>query len=71
MDNSKLVSTLLAPRFKLSSDLCSQFEEEREQMSYVPYLSAVGSLMYAMVCTRPDVSHTVSVVSRNMSNPGK
>ena len=40
-------------------------------MSNIPYSNAVGSLMYAMVCTRPDISHAVSVVSRYMSNPGK
>ena len=27
--------------------------------------------MYLMVCTRPDIAHAVSVVSRFMSNPGK
>ena len=40
-------------------------------MSKVPYASAIGSLMYAMVCTRPDIAHTVRVVSRFMSRPGK
>ena len=39
-------------------------------MENVPYLSAVSSLMYAMVCTRPDITHAVRVVSRYMSNPG-
>ena len=40
-------------------------------MSLVPYSSAVGSLMYAMVCTRPDLAHAVSVVSRYMHSPGR
>ncbi|XP_075088088.1 secreted RxLR effector protein 161-like [Nicotiana tabacum] len=40
-------------------------------MSSVPYSSVVGSIMYAMVCTRPDISHAVSVVSRYMACPGK
>ncbi|XP_038981679.1 secreted RxLR effector protein 161-like [Phoenix dactylifera] len=40
-------------------------------MSRVPYASAVGSIMYAMVCTRPDISQAVSVVSRYMDKPGK
>ena len=40
-------------------------------MSHVPYASALGSLMYAMVCTRPDIAHAVGVFSRFMSNPGK
>ena len=40
-------------------------------MSKVPYANAVGCLMYLMVCTRPDISHAVSVVSRYMADPGK
>jgi hypothetical protein len=40
-------------------------------MSRVPYVSAVGSLMYAMVCTRPDIAHAVGVLSRYMSKPRK
>jgi hypothetical protein len=40
-------------------------------MSRVPYSLAVGSLMYAMVCMRPDSSHAVGVVRRYMNNPGK
>jgi hypothetical protein len=45
--------------------------EEEDDMSRVPYASAVGSLMYAMVCTRLDISHVVGVLSRYMSKPGK
>jgi hypothetical protein len=40
-------------------------------MSCVPYASAVGSLMYAMVCTRPNIAHEVGVFSRYTSKPGK
>ena len=40
-------------------------------MSKVPYSSAVGSLMYVMVCSRIDLSYAMSLVSRYMSNPGK
>ncbi|XP_068466694.1 secreted RxLR effector protein 161-like [Phaseolus vulgaris] len=40
-------------------------------MAKVPYANAVGSLVYAMMCTRPDISQTVSVVSRYMHNPSK
>ena len=45
-----------------------QTEEEEEFMSRVPCSNAVGSLMYAIVCTRPDIAHAVSVVSRYMAN---
>ena len=40
-------------------------------MNRVPYASAVGSLMYAMVCTIPDLSQAVSIISRYMHDPGK
>ena len=40
-------------------------------MKKVPYASAVGSFMYAMVYTRPDISHAVGVVSRFLSNSGR
>ena len=68
---TKPVSTPLAPHFKLSASQCPKTEEEREYISKVPYLNAVGSLMYAMVCTRPDISHAVGTVSWYMHNLGK
>ena len=71
MHNCKPVSTLLALHFKLSALLYPQSDDEIEYMARVPYSSIVGSLMYAMVCTRPDLSHDVSLVSRYMANPGK
>ena len=39
-------------------------------MRRIPYASTVGSLMYAMLCTRPDICFAVGVVSRYQSNPG-
>ncbi|KAG8498697.1 hypothetical protein CXB51_005124 [Gossypium anomalum] len=54
-----------------SSALSPQSDDKTEYMSHVPYSSAVGSLMYAMVCSRPDLSYAVSAVSRYMANPGK
>ena len=39
-------------------------------MSKVPYASAIGSIMYAMLCTRPDVSNALSLTSRYQSDPG-
>jgi hypothetical protein len=71
MQNAKPVSTHLASHFKLTKEMCPKTQEEIEYMSRVPYSSTVGSLMYAMVCTRPDIAHAVGVVSRYMKNPGK
>ena len=40
-------------------------------MSCVPYENVVGSLMYAMVCTRPNIAHAVGFLSKYLSKPGK
>ncbi|KAJ9535962.1 hypothetical protein OSB04_un000872 [Centaurea solstitialis] len=45
--------------------------EELDRMSRIPYASAIGSIMYAMTCTRPDVSFALSMVSRYQGNPGE
>ena len=71
MHNAKPVSTPFASHFKLSKKMCPKTQEDMDYMSKVPYASAVGSLMYAMVCTRSDIAHAVGVVSRYMNNPGK
>ncbi|GJV39256.1 retrovirus-related pol polyprotein from transposon TNT 1-94 [Tanacetum coccineum] len=43
-----------------------------KMMLKVPYcLQLFGSVMYTMVCTRPDITHAVGIVSRFMSNPGR
>ena len=71
MDKAKAVSVPLASHFKLSHNHCPSIDDEKMSMKNIPYSSAVGSLMYAMVCTRPDIAHAVSMVSRYLSNPGR
>ncbi|KAH0706115.1 hypothetical protein KY289_011191 [Solanum tuberosum] len=57
MDNTKVINTPLAMHFKLSIRHCPSTDGEKKDMKKVPYALAVGSLMYAMVCTRPDIAH--------------
>ena len=71
MQDSKPVNVPIPVGVKLSAEQCPKTHEEEECMSRVPYASAVGSLMYAMVCTRPDIAHALGVLSRFISNPGK
>jgi ATP-binding cassette subfamily B (MDR/TAP) protein 1 len=71
MPDGKKVTTPIAPHFKFSSTQCPVTDEDIEYMSRVPYSSAVGSLMYVMVCSRPNLSYDRSLVSRYMANPGK
>ena len=71
MQESKPVKVPIPISVNLYVDQCPKTHEEEEDMSRVPYASTVGSLMYAMVCTRPDIAHAVGVLSRYMSKPGK
>ncbi|KAI4323677.1 hypothetical protein L6164_023265 [Bauhinia variegata] len=71
MQDCKLISTSLPVNFKLSSSMSPSSEAERMKMSRVPYASVVGSLMFAMNCTRLDIAHAVGIVSRYMANPGR
>ena len=71
MSKAKAVCSPLAGYLKLSSKQCPKSEKDMKEMSKVPYTYVVGSLMYAMVCTRPDIAHVVGVVSRFLTNPGK
>jgi hypothetical protein len=57
--------------FHLSTSQCPKTVEETKDMSKVSYASVVGRLMYAMVCTRPDLAHAVSMLSKYMANPMK
>jgi Reverse transcriptase (RNA-dependent DNA polymerase) len=68
MQGAKKVSCPLSNHLKLSKKLCPSTKKENDEMSRVPYSLAVGSLMYSMVCTRPDIAHAVGVVSRFLSN---
>ena len=71
MNEAKLVSIPLGSHFRLSKEQSPKTKEERDHMSKVPYALAIGSLMYAMVGTRPDIAHVMGVVSRYMSKSGK
>ena len=71
MDGSKKGFLPMLPRTALSRTQCLATAKERERMSDIPYALAIGSIMYAMLCTRPDVSHAVSLTSRYQSDPGE
>ena len=65
--------TPMDPGTKLSNDMSPKCDDqiETDRMKGVPYQNAVGSLMYAMLGTRPDVAYAVGAVSRYSSNPGE
>ena len=70
MDQAKKGFLPVLQGVKLSKTQSPTTAEDRENMKDVPYASAIGSIMYAMLCTRPDVCRAISLVGRYQSNPG-
>jgi hypothetical protein len=70
MHNSKPIDTPIEKGCTFSLDQCPNNDEEKNQMSKLPYASVIGSLMYAMLCTRPNICFAVGMVIRYQSNPG-
>ncbi|KAJ9558298.1 hypothetical protein OSB04_012912 [Centaurea solstitialis] len=71
MDESKKGFIPMQHGIVLSKTQCPVSSEDQDKMKSVPYASAIGSIMYAMLCTRPDVAYSVSVTSRYQQNPGE
>ena len=70
MEKSKKGSVPMSVSVQLSKSQCATTREEIEYMKDVPYASAIGSIMYAMTCTRPDVAYALSMTSRHQASPG-
>ncbi|KAJ9547978.1 hypothetical protein OSB04_020521 [Centaurea solstitialis] len=71
MDESKKGFIPMQHGIVLSKSQCPVSSQNQDRMKSVPYASAIGSIMYAMLCTRPDVAYSVSVTSRYQQNPGE
>jgi transposase InsO family protein len=70
MQDCKPGDTPVAKGDKFSLSQCPKNDLEIKEMQKIPYSSAVGSLMYAQVCTRPDIAYIVGMLGRYLSNPG-
>jgi len=71
MTNSKKGNLPMTSGMQLSKSQSPTTPEGIERMSRVPYASAIGSIMYAMICTRPDVAYALSMTSRYQKSPGE
>ena len=71
MKNSKRGFLPMLHGISLSKTQCPMTQDERDHMSKIPYASAIGSIMYAILCTRPDVSYALSIMSRYQSDPSE
>ena len=54
----------------MSQTQCPTTSKDREKMKAIPYVSAIGSIMYAMMCTIPYGCLAISLAGRYQSNPG-
>lgn len=68
---TKSVSTPLAPHIKLKSKMSHTSGKEHKYMAQVSYINAVGSLMYALIFTKLDISRAIIMVSHYMQAPRK
>ena len=66
----KLGDTPVSKEDKFSLSQCPKNYFEKNEMQKIPYTSAVGSLIYAHVCTRPDIAYIVGMPGRYLSNLG-
>ena len=57
MQDSKPMDTSVDKSLSLSRDMCPKTSKEKEKMSKIPYSSAIDSLMYAIMCTCPNICY--------------
>ena len=65
----KSIDTPISKSDELCLEMCPKSQKKKEVMGKVSYSSTVGSLMYAMMCMRPDICFAIGMVSRYQSNP--
>ncbi|GKE60595.1 hypothetical protein Tco_1510962, partial [Tanacetum coccineum] len=71
MDISKRGHIPMQERLDLNKTQGASTPKEVKHMQNVPYVSAVGSIMYAVRYTRPDVTFAQNITSRFQQNPGE
>nr|GFA96951.1 retrotransposon protein, putative, Ty1-copia subclass [Tanacetum cinerariifolium] len=71
MENSKRGTIPMQEKLKLSKSQGASTPAEKQLMQNIPYASAVGSIMYDVRCTRPDVAFAQNMTSRFQQNPGE
>jgi Reverse transcriptase (RNA-dependent DNA polymerase) len=70
LNDAKPVTTLMEPRATYSCTECPTNPANIDRMKWIPYHEAIGSLMYASVATRPDITFSISTLSQFLDNPG-
>jgi len=70
MTDCKPVETLMTPGLQLSKENSPKTQEKVKAMRNIPYINAVGSLLYLTTTSRPDIAYTAGVLACFNSNPG-
>nr|GFB33820.1 retrotransposon protein, putative, Ty1-copia subclass [Tanacetum cinerariifolium] len=71
IDNFKRGYILMQERLDLNKTQGASTPGEVKRMQNVPYASVVGSIMYVVRCTRPDVAFVQNITSRFQQNPNE
>ena len=71
LEHSKKGYLSMIKGINLSKTECPKTTLERMRMKDIPYASTIGSIMYAMIRTRSDVSQALTFTSRYQSDPGE
>lgn len=70
MQECELEDTPISKGEKFSLSQCPKGNLEIQEMQKIPYAPAIGSLVYARVCTRPNIAFIVGMLGRYLSNTG-
>jgi hypothetical protein len=71
IQDCKSIDTPMAKDKSLNLRMWPKTPDQKAQIKNVSYSSVIGSLIYAMICTRPDISFIVGMISRYQANPGQ
>ena len=71
MEDAKPLLIPINPGHNLMKSQSPSSQQDVEEMKNIPYHDAVGSLMYAVVRTWPDIAYAMSYLARFMANPGR
>ena len=70
LSSASPLQTLINPNAQLSKDQCPSTLQQIDNMQKVPYREAIGSLMYAVIGTCPDITYAVTALSQYLQDPG-
>ncbi|GKG01871.1 hypothetical protein Tco_0306576, partial [Tanacetum coccineum] len=71
MENSKRGTIPMQKKLKLSKSQGASTPAKKQRMQNIPYASTIGSIMYAVRCTRPNVTFAQNMTRRFQQNRGE